>query len=83
MNTLVAVGTGVAYLYSAVVVLFPDWISSHGETREVYFDTASTIIALILMGRVLEARAKQKTSEAIKKLMNLSAEHCACSSERQ
>lgn len=71
MNTLVAVGTGVAYLYSAVVVLFPHWISSHGETHGVYFDTASTIIALILMGRVLEMRAKQKTSEAIKKLMSL------------
>ena len=67
MNTLVAVGTGSAFTYSAVVVLFPDWLGEHG----VYFDTATTIITLILMGRMLEARAKWHASDAIKKLMGL------------
>ncbi|MBI1803357.1 MAG: copper-translocating P-type ATPase [Ignavibacteriae bacterium] len=68
MNTLVAIGTGVAYLYSALIVLFPAWFSGRAT---VYFDTASTIIVLILMGRLLEARAKSKTTDAIKKLMQL------------
>jgi Cu+-exporting ATPase len=71
MNTLVAVGTGVAYLYSAVVVLFPHWLGLNGITDNVYFDTAATIITLILMGRMLEAKAKSKASDAIKKLMGL------------
>ncbi len=69
MNTLVAVGTGSAYLYSAIVVLFPEWLSAGGS--DIYFDTASTIITLILMGKMLEARAKQKTSDAMKQLMRL------------
>ncbi|MBI3579548.1 MAG: copper-translocating P-type ATPase, partial [Ignavibacteriales bacterium] len=71
MNTLVAVGTGVAYIYSAIVTLFPQWLGLSGEMNAVYFDTTTTIIALILMGRTLEARAKHKTSDAIKKLMGL------------
>lgn len=71
MNTLVAVGTGAAFLYSTVVVLFPSWLGRSGEMSDVYFDTATTIIALILMGRLLEARAKWKASDAIKKLMQL------------
>ncbi len=69
MNTLVAVGTGVAYLFSAVVTLFPNFLPVH--IHEVYFDTASTIIALILLGKVLEARAKLRTAEAIKNLLRL------------
>ncbi|MBI3788362.1 MAG: copper-translocating P-type ATPase, partial [Ignavibacteriales bacterium] len=71
MNTLVAVGTGVAYAYSAIVTLFPQWLGLSGEMNDIYFDTTTTIIALILMGRTLEARAKHKTSDAIKKLMGL------------
>lgn len=71
MNTLVAVGTGVAYAYSAVVTLFPHWLGLSGAMNALYFDTTTTIIALILMGRLLEARAKHKTSDAIKKLMGL------------
>jgi Cu+-exporting ATPase len=71
MNTLVAVGTGVAYVYSVVVVLFPHWLGFKNEMHSVYFDTAATIITLILMGRVFEARAKSKTSDAIKKLLGL------------
>ena len=71
MNTLVAVGTGVAYLYSAAAVLFPRWLGVSAGVRSVYFDTATTIITLILMGRLLEARAKSSASGAIKKLMGL------------
>jgi Cu+-exporting ATPase len=67
MNTLVAVGTGAAYLYSTCVVLFPEWI--HGQSHHVYFDSAAVIITLILMGKMLEARAKQKSSDAIKALL--------------
>jgi Cu+-exporting ATPase len=71
MNTLVAVGTGTAYLYSTIAVLFPKLLSLPSSSGHIYFDTATTIIALILMGRLLEARAKDKTSSAIKKLMGL------------
>lgn len=71
MNTLVAVGTGSAYLYSAIIVLFPRWLSVTDPSGHIYFDTAATIITLILMGRLLEARAKRRTSDAIKNLMNL------------
>jgi P-type Cu+ transporter len=71
MNTLVAVGTGAAFLYSTVVVLFPGRLGLRSEMHDVYFDTATTIITLILMGRLLEARAKWKASDAIKKLMQL------------
>ena len=71
MNTLVAVGTGTAYLYSTIAVLFPNLLGFKEGDAHVYFDTATTIIALILMGRLLEARAKDKTSTAIKKLMGL------------
>ncbi|HTR81257.1 MAG TPA: heavy metal translocating P-type ATPase [Bacteroidota bacterium] len=70
MNTLVAVGTGVAYCYSALAVLFPQWIGN-GSAGDVYFDTAVMIITLILLGRLLEARAKWRASDAIKKLMGL------------
>lgn len=71
MNTLVAVGTGTAYVYSTIAVLFPKLLSITNSSNHIYFDTAVMIIALILMGRVLEARAKDKTSNAIKKLMGL------------
>ena len=71
MNTLVAVGTGTAYLYSTIAVLFPKLLSVSGNQSNIYFDTSAAIITLILMGRLLEARAKDKTSAAIKKLMRL------------
>ena len=70
MNTLVAVGTGAAYLYSAAVFLFPGRLPSEGG-REVYFDTASTIIAFILLGKTLESRAKLRTADAVTALMRL------------
>ncbi len=71
MNTLVAVGTGAAFFYSASVVLFPEWFPAGTNLHDVYFDSAAVIITLILMGRILEARAKHKTSDSIKLLMNL------------
>ena len=71
MNTLIAVGTSAAYLYSVVAVLFPGVFTSSGMMAHVYFDTSSAIITLILLGRYLEARAKGQTSEAIKKLIGL------------
>ncbi len=71
MNTLVAMGSVSAYVYSTAVMLFPGFFSSAGVTPHVYFDGAATIVTLILLGRLLEARAKSKTSGAIKRLMEL------------
>jgi Cu+-exporting ATPase len=69
MNTLVAVGTGTAYIYSTIAVLFPQVLSLSETSTHIYFDTSVTIISLILFGRLLEARAKDKTSTSIKKLL--------------
>ncbi len=71
MNTLVAVGTSTAYLYSAFVTFFPNAVGAAGLAPDVYYDTSTLIIALILMGRYFEARAKGRASDAIKKLMGL------------
>lgn len=84
MNTLIAVGTGAAYLYSVLATFFPQLFTtetSHvgmagmGGTSAamtpVYFEAASVIIALILLGRLLESRAKGKTGEAIRRLIGL------------
>ncbi|GAB3323491.1 heavy metal translocating P-type ATPase [Hymenobacter humi] len=73
MDTLIAVGTGAAFLYSLAATLIPHWFMQHGIMPEVYYDTTATIIALILLGKVLESRAKSKTSAAIKALMGLQA----------
>ena len=69
MNTLIAVGTGSAYLYSAAVTFLP-FIFPAG-LQHVYYDTAAVIITLILFGRMMESRAKKKTSDAIHHLMAL------------
>ena len=71
MNTLISVGTNAAYFFSVAATFAPQFFSRGGIVPNVYFDTSATIITLILMGRLLEARAKGKTSEAIKKLINL------------
>ena len=70
MNTLVALGTSAAYLYSAVATLAPGLLAGRAD---VYFDTSSLIITLVLLRRLLEARAKGRTNEAIKKLAGLQA----------
>ena len=71
MNTLIAVGTSAAYLYSFLITFFPHLFMVEGHMPDVYFDTSAAIIVLILLGRFLEARAKGRTSEAIKKLIGL------------
>jgi P-type Cu+ transporter len=73
MNTLVAVGTSFAYGYSAFVTLWPSLAARWGFLYHLYYESAVIIIALILMGRWLEARAKKRTSAAIKALMGLQA----------
>lgn len=73
MNTLIAVGTSAAYIYSITATFFPSVFEVKGYEAHVYFDTAAAIIVLILLGRVLEARARGHTSEAIKKLIGLQA----------
>ncbi|HSK08897.1 MAG TPA: heavy metal translocating P-type ATPase [Vicinamibacterales bacterium] len=86
MNTLIAIGTGVAFAYSVVVTIAPGLVlealqdsGAHGAAHEgvvagtaaVYYEVATAIIALVLLGRLLEARARGRTSEAIKRLINL------------
>ncbi|MBO4985770.1 MAG: copper-translocating P-type ATPase [Bacteroides sp.] len=74
MDTLVANSTGIAYLFSLFNMLFPEFWTSRGITPHVYFEAASVIIAFILLGRTLEARAKGNTTSAIRKLMGLQPE---------
>lgn len=71
MDTLVAISTGIAYLFSLFNMLFPYFWLSRGIHPHVYFEAASVIIAFILLGRLLEEKAKGNTSSAIKKLMGL------------
>ncbi|MCG8476451.1 MAG: heavy metal translocating P-type ATPase [Cytophagales bacterium] len=71
MDTLVALGTGAAFMLSVVSMFFPQTLSQSGLKAHVYFESAAVIIALILLGRFLEARAKDSTSQALRKLMNL------------
>ena len=71
MNTLIAVGTSAAYFYSVVAILFPSLFATGRLEPHLYFDTSAMIIALILLGRFLEARARGQTSEAIKNLIGM------------
>ena len=73
MDTLVALGTGTAYLYSLFPTFFPHWFLAQGLSPDVYFEAAAVIITLILLGRLLENRAKRQASEAIRKLIGLQA----------
>jgi P-type Cu+ transporter len=76
MNTLIALGTGTAYLYSLAATVAPEFFAgtaSHAAMTPVYFEAASVIIALILLGRLLESRAKGRTGDAIRRLMGLQA----------
>ena len=73
MDTLVALGTAVAYFYSLFVTIFPQVLESQGLEVAVYYEVASVVITLVLLGRLLENRAKGQTSEAIRKLMGLQA----------
>ncbi|AKP50708.1 heavy metal translocating P-type ATPase [Cyclobacterium amurskyense] len=71
MDTLVALSTGVAYLYSSFNTFFPHWLESRGIEPHVYFEAAAVIIFFILLGRLMESRAKAGTSEALKNLIGL------------
>ena len=71
MNSLVAIGTGAAFIFSLLLTLFPEWFSHQHNQYHVYYDTTAVIITLILLGRWLESRAKSKTGTAIKKLIEL------------
>src|SRR5215217_5979276 len=71
MNTLVALGTGVAYAYSSFVTLWPGLAERWGLPLHVYFETALVVIALVLMGRWMELRAKKRTADSIKALVGL------------
>jgi len=76
MFTLIAMGTGVAYLYSVVATLFPQIFPasfrSMGDRPDVYFEAAAAIVTLVLLGQVLELRARSRTSSAIRALLDLS-----------
>lgn len=76
MFTLIALGTGVAYLYSLIATLFPGMfpvsVGSMGDRPDVYFEAAAAIVTLVLLGQVLELRARRQTSSAIRALLDLS-----------
>lgn len=72
MNTLISVGTGAAFLFSLVATINPALVAAPGATHApVYYETAAAIIALILLGRMLESRARGRTSSAIRRLIAL------------
>jgi len=71
MNTLVAVGTGAAFLYSVVATVAPGFFTTRGVAPDVYYEAVIIIIALILTGNAFEARAKRQTSQALRALVDL------------
>jgi Cu+-exporting ATPase len=71
MNTLVALGTGAAFLYSLTATVWPQAFMAAGQWGEVYYEAATVIITLVLLGRLLEERAKGQTGEAIRRLIGL------------
>jgi len=71
MNTLIAVGTGSAFLFSAAVTVAPGFFASHGVMPDLYYEAVDIIIALVLVGNMLEARAKKETTRALRALVKL------------
>jgi Cu+-exporting ATPase len=71
MNTLVAAGTGIAWLTSLFTTLFPQVLVAEGLPADVYYESAAVILTLVLLGRLLEARARGQTSAAIRRLLQL------------
>ncbi len=78
MDTLIAMGTGIAYVFSVFNTLYPAFWHRHGLHADVYFEAAAVVITFILIGKVLEERAKGNTSAAIKKLMGLQPDEVTC-----
>src|SRR5437667_2380823 len=83
MNTLIGVGTGAAYLYSLAATVAPAALTGAGRPADVYYEAVTAIIALVLLGRLLEARAKGRTSEAIRRLAALRAKSAHVVRDRQ
>ncbi|WP_013322055.1 heavy metal translocating P-type ATPase [Gloeothece verrucosa] len=71
MDTLVVLGTSAAFFYSLFVTLFPQVLIAQGLTTEVYYESAAVVITLILLGRLLEHRARRQTSQAMRQLIGL------------
>jgi Cu+-exporting ATPase len=71
MDTLIVLGTNAAYFYSLFVTLVPSFVKKQGIATHIYYETSAIVITLILLGKLLEQRAKGQTSEAITKLVNL------------
>jgi P-type Cu+ transporter len=71
MNTLIALGTGAAFLFSLAITLADDWFLAHGIAPQVYYEAVVWIIALILLGNLIEARAKGRTWGALRRLIGL------------
>jgi Cu+-exporting ATPase len=71
MNTLIAIGTGAAYLYSVVATFLPEWLHSEGVRADVYYEAVVLIIGLVLLGNAMEARAKSQTTRALRELARL------------
>lgn len=71
MDTLVALSTGIAFLFSLFNVVYPSFLISRGFEPHLYFESAAVIVSFILLGKFLEEKAKHRSAEAIKKLMNL------------
>src|ERR671921_731173 len=71
MSTLIALGTGAAFLFSLVMTLADDWFRARGVAPQVYYEAVIWIIALVLLGNLLEARAKSRTWEALRRLIGL------------
>jgi P-type Cu+ transporter len=71
MNTLIAVGTGAAYLFSLAATFFPGFFVAHGVTPDVYYEAVLFIVGLVLVGNLFEARAKRQTSSALRALVDL------------
>jgi Cu+-exporting ATPase len=74
MNTLVALGTGAAFLFSAAATLFPDLFRRHGVAPDVYYEAVVLIIGLVLLGNTLELRARRRTAGALRQLVQLRPE---------
>lgn len=71
MNTLIAIGTGAAFLYSVVATFAPAWLAAEGGRPDVYYEAVIIIIALVLLGLAMEARAKRNTTRALRQLAQL------------
>jgi len=82
MDTLVALSTGIAYIFSVCNTLYPQYWTSRGMEAQVYFEASGIVISFILLGKLLEDRAKSSTSSAIKKLMGLQPETVTRATEK-